>query len=230
VTMRALAWIALAACARSEAEPAPQEPPAARFEHDMLVRFHMHQNFDLMRAIDRLLLRGKLEEAVKLAEGIATAPDEPAHGPWAAQTVVVRDRAAALARATTVPDAIALAAKVGAACADCHQELGVSPELARHGAAPPDHATVEARMLRHRWAADRLWEGLITGEDDPWRAGLDVLAATPLAFPAERAALAKQLQRQADQARRAKSTSSDERAQAYGELLATCAGCHTVKR
>jgi cytochrome c553 len=216
-------------CRASVAEP----PPEQRFEHDMLVRFHMHQNFDLLRAIERLLIRGKLEEARGLADAIAMVPDEPAHGPWAAQAVVVRDRAAVLARAASIPEACAREASVAEACATCHQDLGVSPEFRDHPPAPPDKPTLAARMLRHRWAADRLWEGLVGAADEPWQAGLDIIAASPLdasQLGAERLALARQLQRQADQARRSKSARPSERAVAYGELLATCAACHTAKR
>jgi cytochrome c553 len=223
-------FVALAlGCRTSVAEP----PPAERFEHDMLVRFHMHQNFDLLRAIERLLIRGKLEEAVRLAEAVAMVPDEPAHGPWAAQAVVVRDRAALLARATTIPDACAREASVAAACATCHEELGVSPEFRSYPPAPPDQPTLRARMLRHRWAADRLWEGIIGAADEPWQAGLDIIAASPLPaaqLTPERMPLARQLQRQADQARRSKSARASDRAAAYGELLATCAACHTAPR
>jgi len=216
-------------CRAAVAEP----PPEQRFEHDMLVRFHMHQSFDLLRAIERLLIRGKLDEAKHLAEALATAPDEPAHGPWAAQAVEVRDRAAALARSSTIAEACAREASVAAACATCHQDLGASPEFRTHPPAPPDKPTLAARMLRHRWAADRLWEGVVGATDEPWRAGLDIIAASPLdasQLGAERMPFARQLQRQADQARRSKSTRPSERAAAYGEMLATCAACHTAKR
>ena len=38
----------------------------------------------------------------------------------------------------------------------------------------------ESQIAAVRWAADRMWEGIVGGEDAPWIAGLDVLAATPL--------------------------------------------------
>src|SRR5689334_23090200 len=88
--------VLVAACQAATAEPpapepAPEPPPAQRFEHDMVLRFHMHQKFDLLRGIERLLIRGKLDEGQRLAEAIAMTTGEPAHGPWAVHAVAVRD-------------------------------------------------------------------------------------------------------------------------------------------
>jgi hypothetical protein len=87
-------------------------------------------------------------------------------------------------------------------------------------------------MARHRWAADRLWEGLVGGDDAPWQAGLEVLAAAPLRWPelGERKGLARLLQRLAEQARQRGATAGPaERATTYGEMAVTCAACHAAK-
>ena len=210
----------------------PKQPPTsgpAQLPRDELQRMHMHENFDLLRAIERLLITGKLDDAKRFAAAISEAPDSPAHGPWAAHVVAVRDRAAALARATTLAQATRLEASLAAACASCHVETGVAPEF-RQFPVPPDAKTVEARMLRHRWAADRIWEGIIGGDPEPWRAGLDVLAAAPLDWgpsSSDRAVHARTLQRLASQARANKLATTEARATAYGEILSTCAACHT---
>lgn len=212
----------------------PSEPPAPkRFEQDMMVRFHMHENFDLLRAIERLLIRGQLDEAKRFAAAIAQAPDEAGLGSWTAHAIVVRERAATLARAKTVGEGCRLVANLAAACAGCHVDAAVLPQLRVYPAAPADRPTIEARMARHRWAADRMWEGIVVGADEPWRAGLDVLAAAPLDWKEispKRARFGRELERQAEQARRRKPNDSlTDRATAYGEILATCAGCHTTK-
>ncbi|MBX3157689.1 MAG: hypothetical protein KF773_17080 [Deltaproteobacteria bacterium] len=220
-----LAAIAFLVACRPVAADAPEKPPEQRFERDMMLRFHMHQNFDLVRAIERLLVRGKLEEAARFAEAIAQAPVEaPAHGPWATHVVAVRDRALAVARATTVEDALRKETRLAVACAGCHRD-SAAIVFAKPPAAPPDRATIDARMARHRWAADRLWEAIVGDADDAWRAGLDVLAATPLELGPERAPLARELQRLATAARRA--PPSADRAATYAELLVTCAACHS---
>lgn len=205
-------------------------PISAQFEHDMLVRMHMHENFGLVRAIEHLLVRGKLDDARQLARGISEAPDEPGAGPWAAQAMRVRERAAAVATATTLDEAIHGVARLGAECASCHVASGATPDLADPARPPADRNDVASRMTRHRWATDRLWEALIAPSDDEWKTGLEVLAATPL--PAselgkEREPLARKLQRTAETAR---TTRPADRAQVYGDLLATCAACHTHGR
>lgn len=189
-----------------------------------MVRFHMYRSYDLSRAIERQLVRGDLDGARSLARSIASAPDLPALDAWARQTALVRDRAAALAAAPGVDEACRRAARVSEACATCHAATHATALFEVFPAAPPDQPTVEARMALHRWAIDRVWEGVVGNADKPWRAGLDVLAVTPLPFSTlkdDRAALASGLQRLADRARR-----DPNRAQNYGEILVTCAACH----
>jgi hypothetical protein len=92
--------------------------------------------------------------------------------------------------------------------------------------------TIEARMARHRWAADRMWEGIVGGSDEPWQAGLDVVAAAPLdgsELGPARAPFGRKLQQLAQQARgRRSGEAPPDRATAYGEILSTCAGCHAL--
>jgi len=212
------------------ADPAAREPP--RYEREDLVRIHMHENFDLLRAIERLLIRGQLDEARRFARAIAEVPDPPSHGPWATQVVAVRDRAAALGRATTIDQACRAEAQLAAACAGCHTDSAAIAMFRSFPPAPPDHFTVAARMLRHRWAADRMWEGIVGAADEPWTAALEVLAARPLTFgdpTAARAITAKRLQRLASDARAKRGLDATAaRATVYGEILATCAGCHAA--
>jgi len=202
----------------------------AQFEHDMLVRMHMHENFGMVRAIEHLLVRGKLEEAKQLARAISEAPDEPGATAWAAQAARVRDRAAAVASASSLDGAIHGVARLGAECAACHVASGATPDLVDAPHPPADCNDVASRMTRHRWATDHMWEALIASSDEDWKAGLDVLAATPL--PAselgkDREPFARKLQRTAETARGAR---SQDRARVYGDLLAICAACHTRTR
>jgi cytochrome c553 len=230
----AVAIACAAGCASSRADAPRREPaeppPVKRFERDMMIRFHMHESFDLLRAIERLLIRGKLEDAKLFAAAIAEAPDEPGLGPWTQHAMAVRAGAAALAQAKTVDEACKREAKLADACAGCHIDAGASPVFREHPTAPPDQPTIDARMVRHRWAADRMWEGIVGGDAQPWRAGLEVVAAAPLDWNAlgpARAGFGRRLQQLALKARGRKPTNAPaDRAAAYGEILATCAGCH----
>ncbi|HEX7840301.1 MAG TPA: hypothetical protein VF469_22640 [Kofleriaceae bacterium] len=225
--------ISSASSARSPGEPEPPMPPSRRFEHDVMVRYHMHGNLDLVRAIERLLIRGKLNETREMARLIAEAPagNDLDLGAWATEAAEVRQRAQALAAAPGIDEACRREAQLAEACAGCHVETKIQPEFRHPPALPPDLDTIEARMARHRWAADRLWEGLIGADDEPWHAGLAVFAQAPIHWKAfdERKLLARRLQQLANEARQRSTTDSlGDRARIYGEMLVTCAACHTA--
>jgi cytochrome c553 len=190
----------------------------------------MHENFDLLRAIEKLLVRGNLDDARALARGMAEAPDEPGLSQFAAQAALVRARAATLARATRLDEACRAEARVADACAGCHVAASAAPRFNPPARVPQDAPTIEARMTRHLWATDRLWEGLVGGDDESWQAGLAILAASPspeMQTTPERAKLARRMQQLADSARRGDRTDAPGgRATSYGEILMTCASCH----
>jgi hypothetical protein len=90
-------------------------------------------------------------------------------------------------------------------------------------------------MIRHRWAADRLWEGLIGPSDTAWTAGASALIDAPLYTDA--------LTRDVEQyepvtaltwtvhdigARALMESDLTARAALYGQLLGTCAHCHEL--
>lgn len=197
----------------------------------MMTRFHMQASFDLVRAIERLLIAGKLDDARRLAGSLAVEADTPGLEPWSKQVALVRMRAAAVASASTIDAACRLEARLDEACAQCHVDASAEPEFASVPRVPADDPSVPARMARHRWAVDRLWEGMVGNSDEPWRSGLDVLAATPLppsALGANRVDLGRELQRLADEARHAVTGGLEERGRRYGEILVACAACHTA--
>lgn len=231
--MQAHALIAvalLASCDAARSEPAKSS--SERAEDAMMLRFHMRQNLTSLRAIERLVIRGRLAEAKAMARALATAPDEPGMAPWRTHTARVRELARALAASPTTDEACRREARLAVACASCHQATAL-PDLEEMPPVPADRPTVEARMARHVWATDRLWEAAIGGGDDPWRAGLDVLAQTPLPYHTsqdDRAGLARKLQQLAVNARlEMKTDTLAQRGTRYGELLIVCASCHAAK-
>ncbi|MCX5741723.1 MAG: hypothetical protein NT062_04390 [Proteobacteria bacterium] len=258
----ALVGLGLGACAASEADPTPPKKPDAarkqpqpqpkqpkqvelpkpprpaepdaRFEDDMMTRFHMHENFGLVQTMERNLLAGRLDAAKDLARALAQAPDEPGVPQLVKQAVLVRARALEIAGAKTIDEAVRHDATLLAACATCHVESSAQPEFLKWPPVPPDRATIDARMLRHLWATERLWEGMVGDADASWRAGLDVLASTPLPakdLGAERTTFANRLQRiAADTKKRPGVIELATRTTAYAEILSTCVACHAIGR
>jgi cytochrome c553 len=192
----------------------------------------MHESYDLFGGIEHLLIHGKVEQVRDLARGIGAAPDDAGLSAWATQSARVRDRALELSQAPGIDEACRRAARLADACASCHIATDASPEFRPPPAVPADGTTVVARMAQHEWAIARVREGIVGAADDPWRAGLDVLAQTPLPWSdatADRVALARRLHDVAGRARtRSGSDSWSERSVAYGELLVTCAACHAT--
>lgn len=215
-----------------EPHAAPAAAPAERIELDRprVVRFHMQRHFDDLRAIERQLIAGRLDEARALAHLLARPAGDPGIAPWAPEARQVADAALALAAAPSLDDACRRAARVSAACAACHLRTRAAPVFPPPPSLPPDRPTRDARMARHLWATDRLWEAMVGGSEPAWHGGLAVLADAPLPFAAtDTSRLARRLQDLArDQLSPA--TAAADHAAAYGELLVTCAGCHARSR
>lgn len=189
------------------------------------VRYHMRQHFNDLRTIERMLVAGKLDDARALAYMLARPSSAMPQGSEAHDVAVA---AGGLISARTLEEAAYAEVRVAAACAQCHVATQSGPVFRTPSKAPPDRPTVPAQMARHQWAADRLWEGLVGASDEHWRAGLYVLATSPLQHVESGSpAIAKHLQRLARLAldRRPKPT-LEERQDIYAELLITCAGCH----
>jgi hypothetical protein len=142
------------------------------------------------------------------------------------------------ARAPDVESAAIAVARVGAACGACHTALKEGPRYHPDQLTPPpDEAAVAGRMHRHRWAADRLWEGLIGPSDASWRAGALVLRDAALHTDALTRDVAQyeQVTKLAWTvheigARADLETDWRRRSALYGELLGTCARCHSLLR
>jgi cytochrome c556 len=140
--------------------------------------------------------------------------------------------------AVGAPDVTAAAravARVGAACGSCHRQVKRGPNYERLSDAPQGGSPVAERMLRHRWAADRLWEALVGPSDKAWDAGVTVLSDAPLFTDeltrevAQYEAVTRLAWTVHDVGARSRDV-HDVRARAdlFGDLLATCASCHTL--
>ena len=234
----AILLLAFAGCgspALGNPDPPPDQPPApVRVQKPSTVMFQMHRHFDDLREVQRLLVSGKLQEARTRAYLLTRPSSDPGLRPYAIEIDRFVDAARQLVVSPDLDTALRREANVALACAECHARTRQTVLFAPPPRLPDDAPTAAARMARHQWAVDRLWEGLVAGSARPWRAGLDVLAVTPL--PYSPGTLAPKLGRRLQQTAReaiedveAQRETLQSRAHRYGELLVVCAGCHATQ-
>lgn len=225
---RLLRTAALTALAALPFQPSPgraQEPTNQR----------MWSHFLAAADVQDAVIRGDLEATKEAATWLAEY-DEPGLPDGAEAFLRELQRAAArVVEATTIEAAGAATARIAAACGSCHREYypGMEPTGLVEPSPPPGEGDLAAHMVRHAWAADRLWDGLALPSSPAWEAGADAFAGVPLATddfafdnPEGVRALAN---RTHELGRRAGlETEPSLRARTYGELLSTCAACHQV--
>jgi cytochrome c2 len=193
----------------------------------------MHQRFSRTFDIQTGLARGDLDRARMAAQWIASRPpqtDLPAQAEASQRKLM--EQAVNIAQAPDMAAAAASTGQMAAACGDCHQAMKAGPRFVV-GQASPGGDSQEAQMIRHLWAADRMWEGLVGPSVEAWEAGATALAQTKSDLadvlrassgttpPAE---VVDAITLVAGRAQVA-STAAD-RAQVYGRMLETCNGCH----
>jgi cytochrome c553 len=217
---QALALAVLGACTGSEGRRDLQE-----VENQARMAAHA----DVVDAIRLALVRGQLLEAQEAASKAKLEAPAGLSAENAAKHAKVVAGLQGLARAGSVGNAAALLGDVGVACGDCHRAEGVRPAAPPP---PPIGADPASKMARHAWAADALWAGLIGAEVSPDPGA--VLAESSLApsgLPADSpwSPLATELAlKAADVGARVQGASPGERGLRYGELLGTCATCHSL--
>jgi mono/diheme cytochrome c family protein len=153
------------------------------------------------------------------------------------QTAELWREALRIAEAGDIPTAAAAVGAMAKTCGDCHQARIANPRFIPARVPIEGRNAIQTQMQLHRWAADRMWDGLVHPSDSAWAWGSRMLAMEPLyQFDVGlRTGDMEQAQRLAqrvyDLGRRARTTTDPAaRAGLYGEFLATCASCHTVAR
>jgi len=220
-----LSFVLLTACRDHPPAPSPLAVSSATPSDPVMIEHGVRGV-----AMREALVAGNVEHARFEARALAAATSN--HEPSLPRNLdSVRPVAEEVARAKSVDEACAAAAKLARVCGSCHVGLvGPKPSLER---APPDGVQVVPRMRRHAWAAERLWDGLVRPSNAAWKEGASVLVDAPLAperltpgrtSTPEIDTLARAVRRVAYRA--AETNGDEERAALYGELLATCASWH----
>lgn len=179
----------------------------------------MHERFAYAAMMRTALIHGYLDRARRHAAQLQSLLEDT-------ESLRVAELAGQAAGAETVAEAALAIARVGEACGACHEDNRVRPQFLGQTPAPKGDSLV-ARMGRHIWAADRMWEGLIAHSPDAWQRGAKALGrdsifhADSSDLPAHRIAAVQEIARRA-----AAPQPWSKRAAIYGEFLAACSGCH----
>lgn len=195
----------------------------------------MHTHFH--RAIDAqdALIRGDIEDARSAMAFLATNDEHTSiPDPLLPYLAEFQTEAGHFAEASTLSEAGTVFARTLQRCGHCHTESHGGPRIA---ATPiPDGDTPAARMRRHQWAADRMFDGLVTADVAAFREGNEALTSAPLTQnelpdtapqpPEQVVSLTENVRSLGAQA--ATANDDETRATIYGHYLATCGACHRI--
>lgn len=200
------------------------------------VQVRMHARYAASRTIQTAIAFGDLARARTEANMIASVYEPAIRDEWQPYLAQLRAAAQQVAVTPDLPAAARMSALLGRRCAQCHDATHAKIVFA---AAPTVVASphLPAQMSTHQWAAMMMWEGLAGNQPDRFARGARTLVEAPMAIVAESDDLPPDLaagddvQRLHLFARRALEVKTlDDRASTYGEVLATCAGCHRTIR
>lgn len=201
----------------SAAPSASAAPPGSMADH-----------FAQTVAIRDAVIWGKLSQAVKPAENLAAMEVAKLPKQWHVSMQHLQGAAKRIREGSDVQELAAATADIARACGHCHGAAG-GPKI-EPGSPPDATGPVAARMKRHKWAMERLWEGLYGPSNAAWSAGATALELDPFSKemldPGGVHAKSAASTFNANAKALAKAKTADERGKAYSNMLSTCAPCH----
>jgi len=193
----------------------------------------MHRQFSRTVDIQTGVVLGDLSRAHEAAVRLAAYPEpgesRPDTDPY---TSAIRAYASVISQASDLDSVARQVGQIAAACGDCHTAVEGGPRFVL-GSGPPQSDTRAAAMIRHLWAADRMWEGLIGPSETAWTSGAEALKENWTAsgvmiqassVPDQTSGYLSQIQKLGEKALSAQGPG--DRAQVYAEILGTCNRCH----
>ncbi len=199
------------------------------------IQLEMREHFSRARGVHTAIVYGDLVLARET--GRVLAESHPAGLPEGRDFLMVNVRVAARAveRARTLGEAAVAAGSLAEGCAVCHRTYDAGPAIHARLDPPEGGASIGRHMARHRWAVDRLWEGVVALDDASWQAGAEALSEPPLdaADLARRGGeaavrLNARLHELGEGARELEGTGA--RARRFDEVLRLCVSCHAAAR
>mgnify|MGYP001545533937 CR=1 FL=1 len=215
-----------------ESEPAISdnalEPAETAMEH---MQTHFVEALAIREAIIGGDLHGVRKPGTWLAEhpAVSRMPSE-----WVPYVANLQAAASLVATSRNLDEAASAMGSLTLSCGRCHSALDATPTLERP---PVPAATADARgrMLRHSWAAARMWEGVVIPSDESWNLGTAVLSDAPMSpskvagdgpINPKLATLTQAVHQLGTKASAEKDLVA--RGALFGALLATCANCHRL--
>ena len=193
----------------------------------------MHEQLAIVTRIQQAAVRGDVEAARTAGTELRALLDDDPPEPWRPTLEAMHGELEALEQADDLRAVGATVARLGMGCGHCHQEHSVSPSLPALD--PPEVGEgFEAAMQGHRWAVDRMWEGLVGPSSDRWIRGSTMFVVLPgcdettAASDDARRPLCERTQSLARRGHVARSLQA--RGAIYGRLLTTCAECHALAK
>jgi cytochrome c553 len=143
----------------------------------------------------------------------------------------MREKAGDFGEATTLTEASESFAGMLNHCGECHTAIDGGPEFAT----PPleEGDEIATQMMRHRWAIERMWEGIVSRDEEIYVAGAEILEDVRLrpeelpqgvVEPERIDAIIEHVHEEGAAAK--ESAEWPERTEHFGRLIATCATCH----
>ncbi len=238
-------FLVFAACAKPTTPAVPENPqgltdgPTAHTEsvQQDFADAHMSTHNTMITTARDAVINGKLEAVKEPMTWLAHHPPHPYVPPQADKYFVQMQGAARVAaNAHTLSAAATGISTVATICGECHQALELKPAY-KEEIPPDDRDGVAWHMARHRWAADRLWEGMIMPSDTLWNLGVaglqeDALHGEELhdgeKMSDDEKKVADWLHTLGDMGY--DETSTKSRASFFGELMNSCSECHSTMR
>ena len=227
-----LITLAGGAGAQAPTAPAGQAATTGSGQEPSPVRPRMRAHFSHVSEIRDAIIRSDLAGVRPPATWLATQPQEGL--PIAAQPHVgeMQRVAAEVAAAKSLPQAASGMARLAAACGNCHVAVEATPTLMAVLPQSEDE-TLKGRMRKHYRAAEHLYRGLVVPSSRSWQLGVEALSGNPVELELTRSgkpspeirALAQRLLGLAQNA--ASAESQGARWPLYGQMLTTCAECHS---
>ena len=230
---RVTALLVVVGCGNTQPPPPAPEFPAGTTPSDGLVetvralQVRMHQRYEASRRVERAIVFGDLERAREEARTIVSLEERDVLPAWRPSFEAVREAARAVDEAPDLETAARRTGTLGTRCMECHVASKARIVIPVRDQ-PPAGGRLGPQMQGHEWAALAMWDGLVAPSDEHWQRGAALLADVRSDMVAHESF---------DVAARMKATATSavsaprgERGELYGNLLASCARCHSTLR